>query len=382
MSEKINGISMVDLRGQYEKIKLKIDTAIQEVIDQSTFIKGPVVQSFQTELQDYLNVQGVVTCGNGTDALQIALMGLDLSPGDEVITAAFTYPATAEVIVLLGLVPVLVDVDPETFLINPDLIEAAITYKTKVILPVHLFGQCADMERILAIATMHKLFVIEDVAQAMGAEYHFTDGSIAKAGTMGDIGCTSFFPSKNLGCFGDGGALFSNDKALCNKLRMIANHGQSVQYFHDVVGVNSRLDAIQAAILRVKLPYLDSYNIARQLAADYYDRELKESEFLRTPKRAGNGSHVFHQYTLLITGGVDRDKLRSRLADKGVPTMIYYPLPIHQQQAYRSDRNSVGQFPVAESLPSRVLSLPIHTEMTQEQLDYIVSLLKEELAGN
>lgn len=365
---------MVDLKGQYEKIKQEIDNGIQEVINTTAFINGPAVKEFQADLERYLNVKHVIPCANGTDALQIAMMALDLKPGDEVITASFTYVATAEVIGLLGLTPVLVDVYPDTFDIDVEAIERAITPKTKAIVPVHLFGQCADMERIMKLADKHKLYVIEDVAQAIGAEYTFSDGSKAKAGTIGTIGCTSFFPSKNLGCYGDGGAIYTNSDDLAKKLRMIAHHGQSVQYVHDVLGVNSRLDTIQAVVLKAKLKHLDEYAAARNSAADYYDKAFANHPRLKTPVRVKNSTHVFHQYTLQLNG-IDRAKLREQLAEKGIPAMIYYPIPLHEQKAYKSDRYKTGDFPVTEKLCACVLSLPMHTELDEDSLQYITSTL-------
>jgi len=369
-------IQMVDLKGQYEKIKTEVDLGIQEVINSTAFINGPAVKEFQADLEKYLQVKHVIPCANGTDALQIAMMALDLKPGDEVITASFTYVATAEVIGLLGLTPVLVDVYPDTFDINIEAIEKAITPKTKAIVPVHLFGQCADMERILNLAKKHNLHVIEDVAQAIGADYTFSNGTKAKAGTIGTIGCTSFFPSKNLGCYGDGGAMYTNDDTLAKKMRMIAHHGQSVQYVHDVLGVNSRLDTIQAVILKAKLKHLDEYAAARNRAASYYDKALANHPKIKIPARAKNSTHVFHQYTLQLNG-VDRSKLREQLAEYGIPAMIYYPIPLHEQNAYKSDRYKKGDFPVTEQLCANVLSLPMHTEMDEETLKYITdNLLK------
>lgn len=362
---------MVDLKSQYLQIKNHVDRGIQEVIDQTSFIKGPAVQSFQEELEKYLGVKHVITCANGTDALQIAMMALGLKSGDEVITASFTYVATAEVIALLGLKPVLVEVNPDTFLIDPISIEAAITPRTKVIVPVHLFGQCADMEAILDIANRYNLFVIEDTAQAIGASYTFSDGTVKKAGCIGNIGCTSFFPSKNLGCFGDGGAIFTDDDELAQKIRMIANHGQSIQYHHDIIGVNSRLDTLQAAILRAKLPHLDDYNTKRNEAAAYYDRVFEAVEELKIPKRAPKTNHVFHQYTLQLSVSLDREELRKYLSEKGIPSMVYYPLPLHKQKAYIDDRYPQGYLPITENLCESVLSLPMHTELTIEQLEYI-----------
>lgn len=369
-------IQMVDLKSQYLKIKAEVDAGIEEVISNTAFINGPAVKEFQADLENYLQVKHVIPCANGTDALQIAMMALDLKPGDEVITASFTYVATAEVIGLLGLTPVLVDVYEDTFDINIEAIEKAITPKTKAIVPVHLFGQCADMERIMALAQKHNLFVIEDVAQAIGADYTFSDGTIKKAGAIGTIGCTSFFPSKNLGCYGDGGAIYTNDDDLAKKLRMIAHHGQSVQYVHDVLGVNSRLDTIQAAILKVKLKHLDEYAAARNKAADFYDVAFANQPKLKTPVRVKNSTHVFHQYTLQLIG-VDRKLLREQLAERGIPAMIYYPIPLHEQNAYKSDRFKKEDFPITEKLCATVLSLPMHTEMDEEMLIYITDNVLE-----
>lgn len=367
---------MVDLVAQYEKIRDEIDTAVLNVIRSSAYINGPEVKAFQAELEAYLGVKNVIPCANGTDALQIAMMALGLKPGDEVITASFTYVATAEVIALLGLKPVLVDVYPDTFDINVEAIEKAITPRTKAIVPVHLFGQCADMDRIMALAKKHNLYVIEDTAQAIGADYTSADGTKRKAGTIGHLGCTSFFPSKNLGCFGDGGAMYTNDDELAKKLRMIANHGQSVQYVHDVVGVNSRLDSIQAAILRIKLRHLDEYAAARNAAASYYDKAFAGHPKIKTPARAKNTTHVFHQYTLQLNG-VDRQQLRDHLQAKGIPSMIYYPIPLHMQKAYLDPRYKAGDFPVTEALCASVLSLPIHTELDESTLKYIVDSVLE-----
>ncbi len=369
-------IQMVDLKGQYEKIKNDVDAGIAEVLNTTAFINGPAVKEFQADLQKYLNVKYVIPCANGTDALQIAMMALGLKPGDEVITASFTYVATAEVIGLLGLTPVLVDVYEDTFDINIEAIEKAITPKTKAIVPVHLFGQCADMERIMALAKKHNLYVIEDVAQAIGSDYTFANGTKAKAGTIGTIGCTSFFPSKNLGCYGDGGAIYTNVDELAKKLKMIAHHGQSVQYVHDVLGVNSRLDTIQAAVLKVKLKHLDEYARARNKAADYYDKALANHPKLVTPVRVKNSTHVFHQYTLQLIG-VNREKLREQLSERGIPAMIYYPIPLHKQNAYKSNRFIDADFPVTEKLCATVLSLPMHTEMDEETLKYICTNLLE-----
>jgi len=365
-------IQMVDLKSQYEKIKPEVDAAIQNVLNNTAFINGPEVKEFQKELEAYLGVKHVIPCANGTDALQIAMMALDLKPGDEVITADFTYVATAEVIGLLGLKPVLVDVIPDTFDIDVNAIEKAITPKTKAIVPVHLFGQCADMDKIMALAKKHNLYVIEDTAQAIGAEYFAADGTKKKAGTIGTIGCTSFFPSKNLGCYGDGGAIFTNDDALASKIRMIANHGQSVQYVHDSIGVNSRLDSIQAAILRIKLRDLDNYAKARNKAADFYDKAFANHPKVKTPARAKYSNHVFHQYTLQLNG-VDRNALREYLASKDIPAMIYYPIPLHMQKAYLDPRYKEGDFPVTEKLCACVVSLPMHTELDEETLTYITS---------
>lgn len=367
---------MVDLLGQYEKIKPEIDRAVLEVIASSAYINGPQVKAFQAELEQYLGVKHVIPCANGTDALQVAMMGLGLEPGDEVITADFTYVATAEVIALLKLKPVLVDVLPGTFTIDPEAIEKAITPRTRAIVPVHLFGQCSPMEKIMSIAERHHLYVIEDNAQAIGADYLFVDGRRQKAGTIGTVGTTSFFPSKNLGCYGDGGAIFTNDDALASKLRMIVNHGQSVQYYHDVVGVNSRLDSIQAAILRVKLGHLDEYAAARNKVADYYDRAFGNHAKMTIPAREKSSTHVFHQYTLVLNGA-DRDALREFLATRGIPAMIYYPVPLHLQKAYTDARYREGDFPVTEYLCRQVVSLPIHTEMKEEDLEYITSAVLE-----
>ena len=364
-------IEMVDLRSQYLKIKDAVDAGIQEVIDTAQFVKGGKVKEFETRLAEYLGVKHVVAVGNGTDALQIALMSLELKPGDEVITPTFTFIATAEVVALLGLTPVLVDVDYNTMCVTAGAIERAITPRTKAIVPVHLFGQNADMEGILAVARKYNLFVVEDACQSIGSKYTFSDGRVAASGTMGDIGCTSFFPSKNLGCYGDGGALFTNDDELAQKIRVIANHGMEVRYHHDVVGVNSRLDSIQAAVLLAKLPHLDEYIETRQEAAAYYTAALKDDVRFLTPIVGRGTTHAFHQYTLRCVG-VDRDDLREHLAEKGVPAMIYYPIPLHQQKAYQDVRYQDGDFPVAEQLAKEVLSLPMHTELDEEQLRYIV----------
>jgi dTDP-4-amino-4,6-dideoxygalactose transaminase len=370
MSVLMKKIQMVDLAGQYQKIQQEIDQAVLDVIRSTAYINGPEVKAFGTELENYLKVKHVIPCANGTDALQIAMMALGLQPGDEVITANFTYVATAEVIALLKLKPVLVDVLPGTFTIDPKAIEAAITPKTKAIVPVHLFGQCADMETINTLAGKHNLFVIEDTAQAIGADYKMKDGSVFKAGTISTVGCTSFFPSKNLGCYGDGGAIFTNDDSLGKKIRMIANHGQSVQYYHDEIGVNSRLDSIQAAILRIKLRHLDEYAGARQRVAAYYDKAFAGHPKITIPQRFQYSDHVFHQYTLVLKNA-DRNKLREYLASHDIPAMIYYPVPLHLQKAYRDPRYKEGDFPVTEWLCANVISLPIHTEMNEEILSYI-----------
>lgn len=372
---------MVDLVSQYERIQDEIDNAVLNVMRSSAYINGPEVKEFQTELEGYLQVKNVIPCANGTDALQIAMMALDLEPGDEVITANFTYVATAEVIALLQLVPVLVDVDPDTFNIDPNAIRRAITPKTKAIVPVHLFGQAAPMEEIMTIAKEHNLFVIEDTAQAIGADYKFSDGTTKKVGTIGNVGATSFFPSKNLGCYGDGGALFTNDDALAKQIRIIANHGQTRQYYHDEVGVNSRLDSIQAAILRIKLRRLNEYAVARNKAAAWYDKAFADSPEIAIPARYPNSSHVFHQYTLKAKG-FDRDALKDFLMEKGVPCMIYYPVPLHLQKAYMDPRYKKGDFPVTEELCDTVFSLPMQTELDQEQLEYITNTVKKYIELN
>jgi dTDP-4-amino-4,6-dideoxygalactose transaminase len=372
-------IRMVDLISQYNAIKPEVDAAMQQVVEDAAFINGPEVKAFQTELENYLGVKHVIPCANGTDALQIAMMALDLQPGDEVITATFTYVATAEVIALLKLTPVLVDVDPNTFLIDPGAIEKAITPRTKAIVPVHLFGQCADMHRIMEIAKANNLYVIEDTAQAIGSKFYEpgqADGPWQKAGTIGDIGATSFFPSKNLGCFGDGGALFTNNDQLADRMRRIANHGQSKQYYHDDIGVNSRLDSLQAAVLRIKLRRLKEYNQARRAAAAAYDAAFGGHPNLEIPQRTPWSSHVFHQYTLKVIGK-DRNALRDFLSSKDVPAMIYYPVALHMQSAYQDDRYAKGAFPVTEELVDQVISLPMHTELEKDQLEYIINQVLE-----
>ncbi len=368
-------LSMVDLKSQYKNIKTEIDAAIQGVIDSSQFIKGQDVTLLQSELASYLGVKHVIACGNGTDALQIALMALGLKPGDEVITTDFTFIATVEVVALLGLKPVLVDVDPKTFCINADKIEEKITPQTKAIVPVHLFGQCADMQKIMDIANRHNLFVVEDTAQALGADFSFDDGKKLKAGTIGHVGCTSFFPSKNLGCYGDGGALFTNNDEIAEQIRYISNHGMKVRYHHDMIGVNSRLDTIQAAILRVKLPRLDSYNKARQEAAAKYNIELENVEGVVTPSKIDSSSHIYHQYTLLVKDG-RRNDLKKYLDEKGIPCMIYYPIPIHQQKAFAPYVDENEMFSVSQQLADEVLSLPMHTELDDEQISVITTAVK------
>ena len=363
-------IQMVDLKSQYEKIKNEVNAGIQEVIDTTTFIKGGKVTEFQKNLENYLGVKHVIPVGNGTDALQIALITLDLKPNNEVITPTFTFIATAEVVALLGLTPVVVDVDFDTFNISIESVKKAITPKTKAIVPVHLFGQNADMEALMQLAKEHNLYIIEDACQSIGSVYTFKNGEKMQSGCMGDVGCTSFFPSKNLGCYGDGGAIFTNNDELAKKMRSIANHGMEVRYYHDIVGVNSRLDSMQAAVLDVKLKSLDEYIKARQYAADYYDSAFANNPKIEIPTRSSNSTHVFHQYTLKLKN-VDRNALQKKLEEKGIPAMIYYPVPLHLQKAYKDDRYKEGDFPVAEKLCACVLSLPMHTELDDEQLKYI-----------
>jgi UDP-2-acetamido-2-deoxy-ribo-hexuluronate aminotransferase len=369
-------IQMVDLMTQYQQIKTEVDAALMHVIENAQFINGPDVQLFQKELEHYLGVKHVIPCANGTDALQIALMALDLKPGDEVITPSFTYIATTEVMALLGLKPVFVEVDTDTFCIDPSTIEAAITPKTKAIVPVHLYGQAANMDAIMEIAKKHNLFVVEDNAQAIGSDYYHTNGSVSKTGTIGDIGCTSFFPSKNLGCYGDGGAICTNNDDLAAKMRMIANHGQSQRYYHDVVGCNSRLDTIQAAILRIKLPLLDSYIAARRKVADHYDSFFSVFPQIKTPVRGEQSKHVFHQYTMQLNG-IGRDELVAFLATKEIPSMIYYPVPAHRQKMFSAFGSAETELPVTDALTSCVMSLPIHTEMEKEQLEFICASVAE-----
>lgn len=370
----VKKIEMVDLKTQYLRIKPEIDAAIERVLLSANFIQGIQVQEFADSLKGYTGADAVIPCANGTDALQIAMMALELKAGDEVIVPVHTYVATAEVIALLGLKPIFVDVDKMSFNIDVASAEEKITDKTVAIVPVHLYGQCADMESILALAKKHSLHVIEDAAQALGAVYQFNDRSRKKAGTMGTIGTTSFFPSKNLGCYGDGGAIFTNDDVLAEKIKMIANHGQKVKYHHDIVGVNSRLDTLQAAILNVKLKYLNEYETKRNEVATLYDAELAGISQIKTPYRSPNTTHVFHQYTLQVS---DRDALKKKLADDGIPSMIYYPVPLHLQKAYRQKSSGEGTFPVTEELSKTVISLPIHTEMSKDEVIYICSKVKE-----
>ncbi len=363
---------MVDLKRQYEKIKPEVDAAIQNVLDSTGFIGGQDVRLFGEELAQYLGVKHVIPCANGTDALQIALMALGLQPGDEVITPSFTYIATVEVVALLRLRPVFVDVDADTFTMNLDSVRKAITPKTKAIIPVHLYGQCVNMEPLLELANEHNIPVVEDNAQAIGGNYTYSNGNTVKTGSMGVIGCTSFFPSKNLGCYGDGGAMFTNDDQLAEKLRMIANHGQKVRYYHEMVGCNSRLDSIQAAVLRIKLRHLDEYCDARRAVADHYDNAFKANPNIITPFRAPYNKHVFHQYTLQLKN-ISRDKMSELLAEKGIPSMIYYPVPSHKQNMLKSFVDDQQELPVTDMLTDCVISLPIHTEFTQEELEFISS---------
>lgn len=364
-------IQMVDLKRQYLKIKPEVDAAIANVLDTTSFINGKAVGDFATNLAKYLNVAEVIPCANGTDALQIAMMALGLEPGDEVITPSFTYIATTEVIALLRLKPVFVDVDPKTFCIDATKIREVITPKTKAIVPVHLYGQSCDMEEIMKIAEEYNLYVVEDNAQAIGADVKFADGSLHKTGTIGHIGCTSFFPSKNLGCYGDGGALITNNNLLADRIRMIANHGQSKRYYHDVVGCNSRLDTMQAVVLNIKLGRLDEYNNARRSVAEFYNASFKENSKITTPITSPGNTHVFHQYTMILDG-VDRNELQEKLAALGVPAMIYYPVPAHRQQMFSFLNLPEVDLPITDWLTHRVISLPIHTEMDQDQLDHIV----------
>ena len=369
-------IQMVDTKTQYQKIKTEVDKAVLDVMESSAFINGKPVQDFAANLSAYLGVKHTIPCANGTDALQIAMMALGFQPGDEVITPSFTYIATTEVIALLKLTPVFVEVDPKTFCIDPAALEAAITPKTKAIVPVHLYGHAAPMEEIMAIATRHNLYVIEDNAQAIGCDYTFSGGTKKKTGTIGHIGATSFYPSKNLGAFGDGGAIFTNDDELAVKLKMIANHGQSKRYYHDVVGCNSRLDTIQAAILDIKLRHLDEYITARRAAADFYDKAFAGNPKIKAPYRAAFSHHVFHQYTLILEG-VDRDGLNQFLAENKIPSMIYYPVPGHKQKMFEQFGTASQVMPVTDWLTERVISLPMHTELDEEQLNFITNKVLE-----
>ena len=373
----MKSIQMVDLQGQYAHIKEEIDAAVGKVLAEAHYVNGPEVQVFAEDLARYAGARHAVTCANGTDALHLALRALDLRPGDEVITVPFTFVSTLEVIATLGLKPVLVDVRPDTFNMDVDQLEQAITPHTKAILPVHLFGQCADMERILAIARQHDLFVIEDACQALGAEVTFSDGSMHQAGTMGDVGCTSFFPTKNLGCFGDGGAALTNSDELAAAMRSIANHGMSQKYYYEHIGLNSRLDTLQAAVLNVKLRHLNDYIHARQRAARLYDEALAACPGIITPAKTSYSTHTYHQYTLRVAPE-HRDTLRQRLADAGIPTMVYYPCPLHLQKAYQYLGYHEGDFPVSETLSKEVLSLPMHTELTDDQIQYITEQLRVE----
>lgn len=375
----MQNLQMVDLKRQYQKIKPEVDAAIQHVLESAAFINGPDVNQFARDMEDYLGVKHVIPCANGTDALQIALMALGLQPGDEVITPSFTYIATVEVVALLRLKPVFVDVDQNTFTMNIDSVRKAITDKTKAIIPVHLYGQSADMEPLLLLARQHNIPIIEDNAQAIGGTYTFSDGRTVKTGSMGVVGCTSFFPSKNLGCYGDGGAMFTNNDALAEKLRMIANHGQKVRYYHEMVGCNSRLDSMQAAVLRIKLRHLDEYCDARRAAADYYDKAFAGNEHITTPFRAPYCKHVFHQYTLQLKG-VDRDEVSRLLQEKGIPSMIYYPVSSHEQNMLKGFVDENISLPVTDALNKCVLSLPIHTELTEEELKYITQGVLEAVA--
>ena len=364
-------IQMVDLKAQYQKFQEEIDASVLEVLRSSAYINGPKVKSFQANLETYLNVKHVIPCANGTDALQIALMALGLKPGDEVIVPAFTYVATAEVIALLHLKPVMVDVDPDTFNLTPEIFEAAITPDTKAVVPVNLFGQSCDLEPIMQIAARHNIWVVEDNAQAIGADYTFADGHSQKTGTIGHIGCTSFYPSKNLGAYGDGGAIYTNDEALATKLRMIANHGQTKRYYHGMVGVNSRLDSIQAAVLDIKLKHLDEFAAGRQAAADYYDQQFANIEELKTPVRDPKSSHVFHQYTLVVKDG-RRDELQAFLKEHNIPSMIYYPVPLYEQEAYQDAmQDNIKSLAVTDMLCKSVISLPMHPDLSEEALKHI-----------
>lgn len=373
-------IQMVDLKGQYHKIKEEVDRAVLDVIESSAYINGPEVQSFQKELEAYLGVKHVIPCANGTDALQVALMALDLKPGDEVITPNFTFASTVEVVGLLGFTPVIVDVDLHTFNMSPEAVKRAITPRTKAIVPVHLFGQCAPMDELMELAREHNLHVVEDNAQAIGARYRSSDGTEKMAGTIGHIGTTSFFPSKNLGCYGDGGAIFTNDDVLAAKMRSLVNHGMGERYYYEDIGVNSRLDSVQAAILRIKLRRLDEYIAARNRAAAAYDEAFKDVDELITPVRDPRSTHVFHQYTLR-TKGIDRNALKAHLESHGIPAMIYYPVPLHHQNAYRRDEITDDLFPATNQLCKEVVSLPMHTELSEEQINFITQTVKDFLAS-
>ena len=374
-------IQMVDLQSQYEQIRDEINRGIQNVIESAEFVKGGKIVDFQHHLETYLGVKHVIPVGNGTDALQISLMALGLQSGDEVITPTFTFVSTVEVIALLGLKPVFVDIDPKTYCMSPQSVRNAVSSRTKAIIPVHLFGQNADMETLLTIAKEHNLFVVEDACQSIGAEYTFSNGRQVKSGCMGTVGCTSFFPSKNLGCYGDGGAIFTNNDALADEIRCIANHGMLERYHYDRIGVNSRLDSIQAAVLDVKLNYLDSYIASRQRAAAFYDAAFSRCQLITAPARNPQSTHVFHQYTIQLAESIDRDALKAALNEKGVPAMIYYPIPLHLQKAYSGEGYKIGEFPVAEWLSQSVLSLPMHTELDGEQLqcitDTVLSLVEQ-----
>ncbi len=371
----MQNIQMVDLKTQYQRYEEEIQQAVIDVLNSTAYINGPAVKAFQASMEKYLDAKHVIPCANGTDALQIAFMALGLKPGDEVIVPAFTYVSTAEVIALLHLKPVMVDVDPDTFNITAEIIEKAITPSTKAIVPVNLFGQSCDFEPILQLAKQHELFVVEDNAQAIGADYKFSDGHMQKTGTIGDIGCTSFYPSKNLGAFGDGGAIYTNNDELANMLRMVANHGQNKRYYHKYVGVNSRLDSIQAAILNIKLSHLDEFAAARRKAADFYDQAFADTPQLKTPVRSPFSTHVFHQYTLQVLDG-NRNSLQNYLQEKGIPSMIYYPVPLYEQEAFKSYANGIDKLPVTDELCKNVISLPMHTELTDEMLNYIADNVK------
>ena len=375
-------IQMVDLKSQYESIKDKVAKKIDTIFEETSFINGNAVKKFQKELEGYLDTKHVIPCANGTDALQIAMMGLGLRPGDEVITVDFTFAATVEVIALLGLTPVLVDVDVDTYNMDTEALKKAITPKTKAIVPVHLFGQCAKMQEILKIAKEHHLYIIEDTAQAIGADYIFSQGHRKKAGTIGDIGTTSFFPSKNLGCYGDGGAIFTDNDELARTMRGLVNHGMYKRYYHEVVGINSRLDSIQAAVLSIKLPLLDNYCKARQRAADYYTKGFEGCQAIKTPFTNKNTTHVFHQYTLQINPSIYRDGLHQYLLSKNIPNAIYYPVALHRQKAYRDNRYKEENFKITNDLVKKVLSLPMHTELDNEQQDYIIKNVLDFITQN